>query len=498
MKFTTRAAVLAVDQGTTGTRAILYDRHGKCLASAYQEFRQYYPHPGFVEHDGLEIWRTTLKVISLALERARIKFSDLVSIGITNQRETTVLWDRRTGKPVHHAIVWQDRRTADFCQKLRQRGFEKEFRDKTGLVLDPYFSATKIHWLLEHVPGLRRKAKRGQILFGTIDSWLAWKLTGGKAHVTDFTNASRTLLFNIKTHSWDKNLLRIMKIPHTLLPTPKFSADEFGQTSSQGPITGGIPIHAVMGDQQAALYGQACYKSGEVKNTYGTGCFVVMNLGKKFPKVPFGLLTTLACDKEGRPVYALEGSIFIAGAAVQWLRDGLGFFRHASETYAMATRVKDAGGVTVIPALTGLGSPYWNPNVRGIITGLTRGTKREHIVRATLEAIGHESADVLESMKSLYGHGLKTLKVDGGATSNPFLMQFQADILEIPILVSDIQESTAWGVAKLAAKKAGFWTDLASIDHHRKYRIYRPRMKSSERIARRQLWKHEIKRLFLP
>lgn len=490
-----RSAVLALDQGTTGTRAMLYDRRGKCLASAYQEFRQYYPHPGFVEHDALEIWQTTLKVISLALQRAKIKFSDLVSIGITNQRETTVLWDRKTGKPVHRAIVWQDRRTADFCQSLRAKGFEKEFREKTGLVLDPYFSGTKIHWLLEHIPGLRRKAERGHILFGTMDTWLAWKLTGGKSHITDFTNASRTLLFNIKTHSWDKKLLGIMKVPEAVLPAAESSGEEFGRTAAQGPVTSGIPIHAMMGDQQAALYGQGCYKSGEVKNTYGTGCFIVMNLGKKIQKVPFGLLATLACDEDGNPVYALEGSIFIAGAAVQWLRDGLGFFRHASETYGMARRVKDTGGVTVIPAFAGLGSPYWNPNVRGAVTGLTRGTKREHIVRATLEAIAHETADVLDRMKVLYGHSIKSLKVDGGATANPFLMQFQADILDLPILVSDIQESTAWGVAKLAAKKSGFWTDLYAIDRHRKYRRYKPRMKTPERASRRRLWQREINRL---
>lgn len=486
---------MAIDQGTTGTRAILYNSHGKSIAAAYQEFRQYYPQPGFVEHDALEIWRTTLKVISLSLQRARIKFSDIVSIGITNQRETTILWDRKTGKPVHRAIVWQDRRTTGFCQTLRSKGWEKEFRDKTGLVLDPYFSGTKIHWLLEHIPGLRRKAGKGEILFGTIDTWIAWKLTGGKSHVTDFTNASRTLLFNIKTRSWDKKLLRLLKVPEAVLPTAKPSGSDFGRTVAQGPVTAGIPIHAIMGDQQAALYGQGCYKSGEAKNTYGTGCFVVVNVGKKFQKAPFGLLETLACDEDGNPAYALEGSIFIAGAAIQWLRDGLGFFKHASETYKMATRVNETGGVTMVPAFVGLGSPYWNPNVRGVITGLTRGTKREHIVRAALEGIAHETADVLDRMKTQSVHAIKSLKVDGGATSNPFLMQFQADILGIPIFVSDIQESTAWGVAKLAAKKSGFWPQLTAIDRQRKYCRYHPHMKSSERLSHRALWKREIHRL---
>lgn len=486
--------VLAIDQGTTGTRAVGYQASGEPFASAYQEFRQYYPRPGWVEHDPLEIWRSTVSVVSQIVRRLP-RGSKIAGLGITNQRETTVLWDRRTGKPVHPAIVWQDRRTASFCEKLRKGNHEKKVREKTGLVLDPYFSGTKIHWLLKNISGLARKAASGQILFGTIDTWLLWNLTGGKVHATDFTNASRTLLFNIHRQKWDSELLKIFQVPFAVLPRVQNSGSHFCETARMGSIPEGIPILSLIGDQQAALYGQGCYAAGEVKNTYGTGCFPVMNAGKKLGKIPFGLLGTLACDQEGRPNFAFEGSIFIGGAAIQWLRDGLHFFKRADETEAMVRRVKDSAGVVVIPALVGLGSPYWNPNVRGMISGLTRGTQREHIVRATLESIAHQSADVLECMEKGLGRKIHELKVDGGATQNNFLMQFQSDILKIPVLVSDRTESTAWGAAKLAGRMAGIWGDLQKIDRKRKYQYFRPRMKSSTVRELRSHWKKEVQRL---
>ena len=489
------SVVLAIDQGTTGTRAILYSKVGTMLGAAYQEFRQHYPSPGWVEHNPLEIWHSTLSVIRKVMLQTRVLPSQLATVGITNQRETTLLWDRRTGKPVYPAIVWQDRRTASRCEQLKKRGFEKLFRGKTGLVLDPYFSGTKISWILEHGRGLRRRAEKGEILFGTIDTWLLWNLTGGRSHATDFTNASRTLLFNIKTKDWDSELLRILKIPRALLPRVQNSGSRFGETVRLKPLASGIPIHAMVGDQQAALYGQACYKKGEVKNTYGTGCFAVLNLGSHFRKPPFGLLATLACDREGKPVYALEGSVFIAGAAIQWLRDGLGFFKKAGETERLAQSVKDAGGVVVIPALAGLGSPYWNPYVRGMITGLTRGTRREHIVRATLESLAQQTADMLELMQREAGPSIHELKVDGGATANRFLMQFQADLLGMPILVSDIAEATAWGAAKLAGTSSAFWTSLKTLDRGRRYRRFTPRFSRGRREALRGIWKKEIRRL---
>ncbi len=484
--------ILAIDQGTTSSRAILFDHAGQPHGVAQQEFRQIFPHPGWVEHDANEIWQSQLAVIRQVLRENDVSAADIAAIGITNQRETTVLWDKNTGKPVHRAIVWQDRRTADHCALLKRKGHEKKFREKTGLVLDPYFSGTKIHWLLENLPKVKQKAKAGKILFGTIDSWLLWKLTHGRVHATDFTNASRTLLFNIQTHQWDDELLKILNVPRAMLPEVRNSGADFGIAEEK--IVKGIPIFALIGDQQAALYGQGCTRPGTIKNTYGTGCFTVLNLGKKFQKPPFGLLATLACDEAGRSVYALEGAVFIAGAAIQWLRDGLGFFKKARETYSMATSVKDAGGVVMIPALTGLGSPYWDPHARGVITGLTRGTRREHIVRAALEGIANSTADVIEAMAK-QSHKISELRVDGGATQNNFLMQFQADLLGIPILVSDITESTAWGAAKLAGMASGFWPDSEKLDHKRRYRRFMPRMASKAVQASRLAWKNEIKRL---
>lgn len=490
-----KSAVLAIDQGTTGSRAILYDRNGREIARAYQEFQQYYPQPGWVEHDAEEIWHSVLRVIRKAVRRARIPAKQIAAIGITNQRETTVLWDRHTGRPVARAIVWQDRRTAAFCDSLRKAGHEAAFRRKTGLVLDPYFSGTKIHWLLNHHRGLKQKARAGKILFGTMDSWLLWKLTGGAAHKTDFTNASRTLLFNIRTRRWDAQLLRVLQVPPSMLPEAQASGQAFGTTVRQGGLPEGIPIHAMVGDQQAALYGQGCYETGAGKNTYGTGCFVVVNSGRKYQRAPQGLLQTLACDAKGNPVYALEGSIFIGGAVMQWLRDGLGFFKRASESEALAKRVPDTGGVVFIPAFVGLGSPYWNPHVRGTITGLTRGTRREHVIRAALEAMAHQTADVLEAMQSALKRSMPVLKADGGATANGLLMQMQADFLGIPVGVSDIAEATAWGAAKLAAYSQGFWKNLKVVDRQRHYRFYKPRYSAAKRKQARQAWKSAVQHL---
>lgn len=488
-----RASVLAVDQGTTGTRAIVFSAAGKPTASFYQEFPQIFPKTGWVEHDALKIWNTVQTAASKVLKK--ISSKSISAIGITNQRETTILWDRRTGKPVHPAIVWQDRRTAEACENLRQRGLESLIRKKTGLVLDPYFSATKIAWLLEHVPGLRKRAERGDILFGTVDTWLLWNLTGRKVHATDQTNASRTLLFNIRNLAWDPELLKIFKIPRQLLPEVKPAGAHYGKTAALKGIPGGLPIEAMMGDQQAALYGQACYSRGQIKNTYGTGCFTVLNLGSRLPSpIPSGLLLTVACDKEGKAAYALEGSIFIGGAVIQWIRDGLKWIHKASETEAIANKVKDSSGVVFIPAFAGLGSPYWNPNARGMISGITRGTKREHIILAALESIAQQSADVVEQMKKT-GSKVQELKVDGGATRNSFLMQLQADLLQIPVLVSEHSESTAWGVAKLAGHRAGIWKNLAALDESLHYRKFFPKKKVSWVLKMRRDWKKEIARL---
>lgn len=487
--------VLAIDQGTTGTRALLYDREANLIASSYREFKQYFPTPGWVEHDPQEIWQSTSQVIREAMERSHVPARTIAAIGITNQRETTILWDKTTGRPIHRAIVWQDRRTSEFCERLKRGGYENEFRDKTGLVLDPYFSGTKIRWLLEQVPDARQKARRGQILFGTIDSWLLWKLTGGKSHATDYTNASRTLLFNIKKRQWDERLLRILDIPLAVLPKVQDSGSFFGETTAQGALRSGIPILSVIGDQQAALYGQACYGAGQVKNTYGTGCFLMINLGNTFKKPPFGVLATLCCDEEGKSAYAFEGSVFIAGAAVQWLRDGLKFFKDAKQTEALAKSVRDAAGVILIPAFAGLGSPYWNPHVRGIISGLTRGTSRAHIVRAALESIAHQTADIVELIKKETRISIHALRVDGGATRNKFLMQFQADLLGIPIWVSHISEATAWGVAKLAAKVSGLWPSLKPIDRKFNFDKFLPRMSRTKTKLLRAKWKGEVNRL---
>ncbi len=493
----TGAFILAVDQGTTGSRAILYHKSASFFLSAYQEFPQIFPKPGWVEHDPEKIWQSVYSVVRRVLKRINFTSSSVAAIGITNQRETTLLWNRKTGQPYHHAIVWQDRRTAGDCESLRAKGYERIIRQKTGLVLDPYFSATKIAWLLNHSLGLRRKAERGEMLFGTMDSWILWKLTGGKVHATDPTNACRTLLYNIHTRQWDGGLLKLFRIPKSILPEVRNSGSDFGLTAGIPGIPEGIPIRAVMGDQQAALFGQGCYRRGEIKNTYGTGCFAVMNLGSRnIKKIPHGLLGTLACDASGNPVYALEGSVFMGGAVIQWVRDGLRLIQKASEAEGVSRRLRDNGGVTMIPAFTGLGSPYWNPRARGMISGLTRGTTGDHIIRAAVESIAHQSSDVIDQMKKT-GIPVKELRVDGGASRNHFLMQLQADLSQIPIFVSSQTESTAWGAAKLAAKSAGLWPSLKAIDKKIRYKKFTPRMSSRTAEILRAVWKKEIQRASL-
>ena len=436
-------------------------------------------------------------VIKRALSRARVRPSKIAAIGITNQRETTILWDKKTGKPVFRAIVWQDRRTADFCAKLKRAGEEPFFRHHTGLVLDPYFSGTKICWLLDKIPGLKRKAVRGDILFGTVDTWLLWNLTGGKVHATDATNASRTLLLNLKKVSWDPDILRRLKVPASLLPKVHFSSSSYGRTSAIGPLSKGIPITALVGDQQAALFGQGCYRSGEMKNTYGTGCFLVMNQGKHYRTPSDGLLGTLACDVEGKPCYALEGAVFIAGAAIQWIRDGLGLIRKAAETEKIARQLPDTGGVIVVPAFTGIGAPYWNPHARGAIFGLTRGTNKNHLIKATLESIAYQTADVFEAMTRLTGGKRPPfLKVDGGAACNDYLMQFQADLLGVPVIRSDRTELTAWGAAKLAGIQCGFWeVEERGFDQARPLQKFLPRITNRERQTRLLQWRRAVQRL---
>ena len=496
-----RNYILALDQGTTGSRAFLFDGQGRAVASDYKEFPQYFPKPGWVEHDADEIWASCVVVIKGVLRKSRVSPTAIAAIGVTNQRETTVLWDRKTGKPVHRAIVWQCRRTADLCQGLRAKGFEKLFRAKTGLVIDAYFSGTKIRWLLDHVPGLRRRAEKGQICFGTIDSWLIWKLTGGASHVTDLTNASRTLVFNIRSKKWDPRLLEILKIPAAILPRAQNPGSIFGCTKARknsGTQSGswlpaGIPIAAVLGDQQAALYGQGCYAPGTVKNTYGTGCFIVFNTGKKLISSKKGLLSTLASDDKGKPVYALEGSVFIAGAVVQWLRDQLGVINTSAQTGKMVRGLKDTHGVYFVPAFVGLGAPYWDSEARGLIYGLTRGANVKHIVRAALESMAYQTKDVFDLMQEESGTRIRALNVDGGACQNDFLMQFQADILGCRITRPKTIESTAQGAAYLAGVTIGLWQgkkDLAKL--RQTERIFVPKISAARRAELYAGWQQAV------
>lgn len=453
--------ILALDQGTTSSRAIVFDTQGQIQGMAQQEFRQIYPQPGWVEHDATEIWQTQLKVAQDVLADLNLSADAIAAIGITNQRETLVLWDKATGEPVHNAIVWQCRRSADICKRLKQAGHESTFRYKTGLILDAYFSGTKLHWLLEEHPELRQRAEAGELLAGTIDSWILYKLTEGRVHATEPSNASRTLLYNIVEGHWDNELLSILKIPAALLPEVKPSSGIFGETHLLG--NGTIPIAGIAGDQQAALFGQGCFEPGMAKNTYGTGCFMLMNTGTEPARSESGLLTTVAWEINGERTYALEGSVFVAGAVIQWLRDELELIEHASETQALAESVEDTAGVYVVPAFVGLGAPYWNSDARGVITGLTRGANRKHIVRAALEGIAYQSRDVLDTMNQDAPDNLKMLRVDGGATANDFLMQFQADLMQLPVERPAVTETTALGAAYLAGLAVAYWSDLEDI-----------------------------------
>ncbi len=453
--------VLALDQGTTSSRAIVFDHMGLPVATARKEFTQIFPEPGWVEHDADEIWSTQAGVAVEALTRAGIESTDIVAIGITNQRETTVVWDRKTGKPVHNAIVWQDRRTSEYCDHLKKEGLEDVILKKTGLIIDAYFSATKVRWILENVAGARSMAERGELAFGTIDSWLIWNLTGGRLHVTDVSNASRTMLFNIHTLAWDEELLRIFNIPAGMLPEVRSSSEVYGHTA--GTFSSQIPVAGIAGDQQAAMFGQMCVDQGMVKNTYGTGCFMMMNIGRKPIESKNRLLTTVAWKIGDRAEYALEGSIFIAGAVVQWLRDGLGIIKSSSDIEKLAGQVRSGDGVYFVPAFAGLGAPYWNQHARGTITGLTRGSTAAHIARAALDSIAYQTLDVLLAMRNDSGINIRELRVDGGATVNNSLMQFQADLLQADVVRPKITETTALGAAYLAGLATGYWSGVDEI-----------------------------------
>ena len=487
--------VVAVDHGTTGSTVLVFDRSGRVIGRAYSEFTQHYPRPGWVEHDPEEIWRVTLRVLRQACRRARVQARDVAALGITNQRETTVLWDRGTGKPVHRAIVWQDRRTAPLCEALRARGAEAQVREKTGLVLDPYFSGTKLRWLLEQVPRAAARARRGELCFGTIDTWLVWRLTGGKVHATDATNASRTLLYDIHARAWDAALCALLEVPEAVLPTVHPSSGEFGQTTAD-VLGASVPIAGIAGDQQAALFGQGCVDAGMAKNTYGTGCFLLLNTGARPVRSDHGLLTTIACDARGGPTYALEGSVFIAGAAIQWLRDGLGLLRKAAESERLARTVDSSLGVYLVPAFVGLGAPYWDPDARGALVGLTRGVTRPHVVRAALESLAFQTRDVVEAMAADAGEPLRTLRVDGRAAANGFLMQFQADLLGVPVERPRVVETTAMGAAFLAGLGTGFWRSQADLVRVRRIdRRFRPRMRSETRDALYRGWQAAVDRV---
>jgi len=474
--------ILALDQGTTSSRAILFDKEGEIFHSAQREFKQYFPHSGWVEHNPHEIWSSILAVMAEVLSEKNITAKHIAGIGITNQRETTVVWDKTTGSPVYNAIVWQSRQTAEICEELRESGYNDLFRDKTGLLIDAYFSGTKVKWILDNVEGAREKADRGDLLFGTIDTWLIWKLSGGKEHVTDYSNASRTLMYNIYNLEWDQELLDILGVPASMLPEVKSSSEIYGYTDEVHFFGQATPIAGIAGDQQAALFGQACFESGMVKNTYGTGCFMLMNTGEKAVKSDNGLLTTIAWGIDGKVEYALEGSIFVAGSSIQWLRDGLRMLRTSAESEGYAEKVASTEGVYVVPAFVGLGTPYWDSDVRGAVFGLTRGTEKEHFIRATLESLAYQTKDVLDAMESDSGITLKKLRVDGGAVENNFLMQFQSDLLNVPVERPVINETTALGAAYLAGLAVGFWKDRSEIaSHWHLDRAFEPDMEQADR-----------------
>ncbi|MCM3478495.1 glycerol kinase GlpK [Caldibacillus thermoamylovorans] len=455
--------ILAIDQGTTSTRAILFNKKGEIVHVAQQEFTQIFPQPGWVEHNANEIWGSVLAVMATVLVEVNVKPEQIAGIGITNQRETAVVWDKETGNPIYNAIVWQSRQTAQICEELKAQGYDQLFREKTGLLIDAYFSGTKVKWILDHVEGAREKAEQGKLLFGTIDTWLIWKLSGGRAHVTDYTNASRTLMYNIYELKWDDELLDILGVPKSMLPEVRPSSEIYANTIDYHFFGHQVPIAGVAGDQQAALFGQACYQEGMAKNTYGTGCFMLMNTGEKAVKSEHGLLTTIAWGLDGKVEYALEGSIFVAGSAIQWLRDGLRMFKEAKDSEAYAARVSSTDGVYMVPAFVGLGTPYWDSDVRGAVFGLTRGTSKEHFIRATLESLAYQTRDVLSAMEQDSGIALKTLRVDGGAVQNNFLMQFQSDILNVPVERPIVSETTALGAAYLAGLAVGYWESQEEI-----------------------------------
>lgn len=477
--------ILSLDQGTTSSRAIVFDKQGTIISIAQKEFPQLFPQPGWVEHDANEIWSTQIGVAAEAITKAGLSVKNIAAIGITNQRETTVVWNKRTGLPVYQAIVWQDRRTADYCDSLKQQGLAKTIQTKTGLVIDAYFSATKLKWILDEVKGVRELADKGDILFGTIDSWLLWKLTNSKVHATDVSNASRTMLFNIHTQQWDNELLQLFDIPASVLPEVRSSSEVYGYT--QSILTAQeIPIAGIAGDQQAALFGQQCTQPGMVKNTYGTGCFMLMNTGTKSVLSQNNLLTTIAWRINNETQYALEGSVFIAGAVVQWLRDGLKMIRTASEIEGLAAKVDSTDGVYIVPAFAGLGAPYWNQHARGTIVGITRGTSREHIARAALESIAYQTMDVLNAMQADAGIAIKELRVDGGATANNLLMQFQSDLLQTTVIRPTTIETTALGAAYLAGLATGYWSSTTEIQElWQKDKIFKPLMsvQTKEQLA---------------
>lgn len=485
--------IMALDLGTTSCRCIIFDKNGRICSAAQKEFTQYFPQPGWVEHDAEEIWATQTGLMYEAMSKIDITINEIAGIGITNQRETTVLWDKETGRPVHKAIVWQCRRTAGYCDELKKLGMAEFFRSKTGLVLDAYFSATKLRWLLDNVIGARERAEKGELLFGTVDSWIIWKLTGGKVHVTDYSNASRTMLFNIHTLKWDEEILRVLKIPQQILPEVKPSSHVYGYTDSK--LFGReVPIAGAGGDQQCALFGQTCFERGEVKNTYGTGGFMLMNTGTAPVNSHNGLVTTIAWGVDNKVEYALEGSIFVAGAAVQWLRDELGLIRDAAESEVLAKSVPDANGCYVVPAFVGLGAPYWDQYARGAIVGLTRGVNRNHIVRATLESIAYQINDVLMAMQEDSGMPITSLRVDGGACDNDFLMQFQADILNTPVVRPYCIETTAMGAAYLAGLAVGYWRSKEEIlANHVIAAEFKPQMGQAKRESLLQGWHNAVK-----
>jgi len=486
--------ILSLDQGTTSSRAIIFNKKGKIVHVAQREFTQYFPNPGWVEHNANEIWGSILAVIASVLSESNVKPEQIAGIGITNQRETTVVWDKESGQPIYHAIVWQSRQSNEICDELKAAGYQDRFQKKTGLLIDAYFSGTKVNWILEHVDGAREKAEQGKLLFGTIDTWIIWKLSGGKAHVTDYSNAARTLMFNIHELKWDDELLEILQVPKCMLPEVKPSSEIYAKTADYHFFGKEIPIAGAAGDQQAALFGQACYEKGMAKNTYGTGCFMLMNTGEKAVRSEHGLLTTIAWGINGKIEYALEGSIFVAGSAIGWLHDGLRILKNSADSEAYARKVESTDGVYVVPAFVGLGTPYWDSEVRGAVFGLTRGTSKEHFIRATLESLAYQTKDVLVAMEEDSGIKLKTLRVDGGAVKNNFLMEFQSNILNVPVERTQINETTALGAAYLAGLAVGYWDSQEEIAKQWAIdRIFQPKMEEEDRERLYNGWKKAVK-----